>query len=241
MVRVPTVCTINLTGVFRVRLQCGEDVTPKSKVRCALLAVIASSPNQSITRARLQTCFWGNSGAKQASGSLRSALFKLHDDFSSIDENLIETHTNHVSLSAGRWHVCRDPQNGEFLEGLDLSLKGADNFEDWLRDERIASSNVEPKDVPQPIENTSIPQHSLTCALGVLPTDTDNSMEFAVTNNIIDSLIGSLAQLSSISIFDLRGSTLASGSLACPTHTTKSLLLKTISHKTGNHWVLRLS
>lgn len=241
MERVPTACTVYLNGAFRVKLSTGEDVTPNSKVRCALLAVLAASPNQSMSRLRLQTLFWGNSDSKQASGSLRSVLFKLQKDFSSVKEPLFETHSNHVSLVPGRWTVFKSPQAGELLEGLDLCLKGANEFEDWLRDERIACVDEGSKLDSGSIARVSTNHPAPNYALGILPTLAGGLNESAIANSFIDSIIDSIAQLSSISVFDLRGSVLTPNSLPSASTTKSNLLLKSSVHKSGKNWVLRLS
>lgn len=247
--------TIYLTGTFRVKAPNGDDLTPKSKVRCAILAVLASSPNLTLSRTRLQTLFWGNSSAKQASGSLRSALFKLHQDFSSIDECVINSHTHHVSLSPELCRIIKAPEYGEFLEGLDVSLKGTDDFEDWLRTERMASPQhtlvdgleyadkvlgVHHDKFPSPA--SSIQQDSIY-TLGILPTDTGRSHgePFSVTDAAIDSLVVLLSQLSTLSIFDLRGAAVTPGSLSYAQNAVKSLLLKSSAHNTGKYWALNLS
>lgn len=245
----PTICTIYLTGAFRIEGSNGENLTPKSKVRCALLAVLAAANGQTVTRARLQTLLWGDSSEKQASGSLRSALFKLlNHDFAGLGSEFVDAHTNHVALRSGRWQILRDAKRGEFLEGLDLSLKGADDFEDWLREERMneevsygkASALLDPPD------NTSVERwanNRASLSFGILPVFVKSQHEevLIASDAAIDGLIHTMAQLSSIAIFDLRGKPLKTGTLECSKQSKHCLLLRTAADSSGKHTVLRLS
>ena len=66
--------SIDTVGVFRVTTSDGEDLTPLGGRPRALLAVVALSPRKVSSRRWLESLFWGDRGAEQASGSLRQAL-----------------------------------------------------------------------------------------------------------------------------------------------------------------------
>jgi len=237
---------VRLTGPFRVILPSGEDVTPESKLRCALLAVLAAAEDMTVSRARLQELFWGLADNKRAAGSLRSAIFQLHRDFETIGEEVIISHKNYISLAQSCWKVDRSGNAETFLEGMDLSLNGADSFEEWLREQRSSSDLEEDRIEPeiskrftkQPLFSNCYRQTSL----GILP------IEFKINDPLgevysaaaLEALIGHLTNMSPVSIFDLRGLTVKVGDLKFPDSSAQTLVLKSSVAKQDKELVLRI-
>ncbi|MEM7250569.1 MAG: hypothetical protein AAF493_04060 [Pseudomonadota bacterium] len=139
----------------------GEDLTPRSKKACALLALLAFSPSRSRTRAALQDKLWSDRGPEQGATSLRGELTNIRRAFGSFREHLVAD-TIRVALSDD--HVSVDLQsvnweqllaNGieeapELMEGLEPRDR---EIQHWLRDRRAefeAELEARAKDIHRP-------------------------------------------------------------------------------------------
>lgn len=130
---------IHTVGVFRVTTSHGSDITPLGSRPRALLAVIALSPRKTAARRRLESLFWGDRGAEQASGSLRQALSAVRRSLGDYADTLLADR-HEISLDSGKsWidldHDCAEAfaalsSGVQLLEGLDVPTN---LFEEWLR------------------------------------------------------------------------------------------------------------
>ncbi|MCB1390572.1 MAG: hypothetical protein KDK12_15740 [Rhodobacteraceae bacterium] len=136
----------HLTGPFRVFARDGADLTPRGQVRRALLAVLLTAPDQMRTRAFLTDMFWAHSGAAKAAASLRTALSELRKDLAVLGADCLVADRYGVRLAPGRIAADCGPRDlgtgADFLEGMDLQLRGAEGFEDWLRAMRVERAEV---------------------------------------------------------------------------------------------------
>ncbi len=201
--------TAHCNGPFRLFLNSGKEITPKSKVRRALLAVLVLSPKQTRGRSTLQDMFWGASDSGKASGSLRSALYQLKRDLTDLGDDIIRANENHVSLSPNNIIVAKaNPRDGELLEGMDLSIKGSESFEEWLRDTRISvayDDAIHPPANPSLIPAPGDPDP--VYSIGILPITSPMgaiALEKAA-NGFLDGLARMILQSTLIALFDLRG------------------------------------
>lgn len=100
----------------------------------ALLALLAAAPDGARTRSWLQSHLWTNVQPTQAKGSLRNALSALRRIIGPEADDIIVATRERVTLDLARIAVVGEPQDGEYLEGLDLRHEKP--FADWLRDRR---------------------------------------------------------------------------------------------------------
>ena len=143
------VARLSLLGPVRLIDGGGNDVTPRSAHRRALLGVVGLAGDTGISRVRLQDLFWGDKDSARAAQSLRTALHGLRRDTDDCRGAILEVTPTQVRLVPGAVrvdllaflkegpaalapHLLRDPP--DLMEGLDL---GAAEFEDWLRDHRV--------------------------------------------------------------------------------------------------------
>lgn len=139
---------IGVVGEFQLTNRAGQDVAPRSRKACALIALIALAPNHRRTRVWLQDKLWSTRGGEQAAGSLRQALSDIRRALGPDRDILIASNHDVRLDSAQIWidvdHLpeilralapgCETP---ELLEGIDV---GDEEFEDWLRERRQSLS-----------------------------------------------------------------------------------------------------
>lgn len=106
----------------------------------ALLAMLVTAPEGERTRAWLQDALWGMRARPQAQQSLRRELSALRDLFRTEENSLIGSDLERVWIDLNRCQIDdTGRENGAaFLEGFDIP--GAEGFEDWLRQQRQAST-----------------------------------------------------------------------------------------------------
>jgi hypothetical protein len=124
----------NTFGVFKVIAPGDEDVTPRAQKVCGLLAILLESPKMSRSRAALQDMLWSDREQAQGAASLRQALTVIRQSFGAC-RDVLRADLHVVSLDPLRVVYERDPRQGEFLEGIGVRDP---EFEDWLRDMRLA-------------------------------------------------------------------------------------------------------
>lgn len=156
--------SVALAGSFRVLLDDGTDVTPSSALRQALLAVLVVSPNQARSRKSLQSLFWADSDSEKAAASLRSTLYQVRQDLAAFGPEILLTDRMTIRLQTNRIRPQQTEIGQDFLEGLDIGLKGCEPFEDWLRLMRAGPRNREP---PATVKPTCPPARF--SALGLSP------------------------------------------------------------------------
>lgn len=209
-----------MVGPFRIILRDGTDITPSSELRRAVLAVIVTAEDQTCTRRELISLFWASSEPKKANASLRSALSELRKDLCALGEDCIAADRYSVRLKPraiapvlGGTH-----QRTSFLSGMDLDIRGAEGFEQWLRAHRELpdSSNHDPLDEELPILLAS-PAKSDELAIGLMPCQSpDPNPSYAEINaeGVIDQFVDLLLEVLPIKLFDYRdflGPVLAQG------------------------------
>ncbi len=138
---------LQLIGPFRLAAQDGGRIEVSSRKGQALIALLAVSGNGERTRSWLQTMLWGSRSPDQARASLRSELSALRGAMSDGGAAALFSDKARVWLDLAQFDVdLRNLSNlqdlrGEFLEGLDIA--GEDAFEDWLREERARTAELQ--------------------------------------------------------------------------------------------------
>jgi hypothetical protein len=108
-----------------------------------MLALLATSPSLRRSRAWLQDKLWSDSSQEKGAASLRQTIHRLKEAAGCGSDWLI-SESRHVALDPGRISVVIDPpvavagvfiEHPEFCEGLDIADP---EFEDWIRDQRLA-------------------------------------------------------------------------------------------------------
>lgn len=200
---------LRVFGPCRVVRSDGLDVTPGGALRQAILAVLATAPGQVRARKTLQDMFWGQETADRASANLRTAVYLLRQDLKPLGPDLVIADRHTVSLAPGRIEVLeRQSGDGLFLEGIDLGMAGSEAFEDWLRERRLEPSRAEdahpsPSPVANPAIRTETARH---IALGVLPPVHPGlgPKALMLADRVLDAMVRSVTQTTSIDIHDLR-------------------------------------
>jgi tetratricopeptide (TPR) repeat protein len=170
---------LHLIGPLRLIDGEGRDRTPRSAVLQALLAILALSPQGTRMRSKLQDLLWSESDQEHGGQSLRTALSRLRRDLAQLPADLLETDSYAVRLDVSRLWIdvfeytnaksaaaFRGSYGGDLpdlLEGLNLR-SGAEEFEDWMRQERsfwserleaLLSEPAEPVLAPEPVGGMS--------------------------------------------------------------------------------------
>lgn len=126
----------------------GRDLTPRGRKARGMLALLGTAPGLRMARAQLQDRLWSRSPPVQSSASLRQTLTDLRhvlaaalvggDGWTGLDPAKVVVDLRPLPGPAG--HVA------EFAEGLDIDDP---EFEDWLRDTRLAlEDRVPPRELP---------------------------------------------------------------------------------------------
>ncbi|MDI1266176.1 MAG: hypothetical protein PS018_23275 [bacterium] len=135
---------IRITGPLKIHGFTGDDCTPRGRKACALLAMLALSPENRRSRVWVQDKLWGSRAKEQGAASLRQCVAEIRkalgdardclvtDNYIlALDPRLFKTDLDHDADT--------DPEPGsELLEGLDI---GEEGFEEWLRDQRLKLRN----------------------------------------------------------------------------------------------------
>lgn len=135
-------------GTFKALDAQGNDLTPRGRKACGLLALIALSPEKRRSRSVVQDKLWSDRGAEQGAASLRQTLSEIRRALGPHRDCLV-TDTRVVSLDPAK--VTVDLDEPEALAGLatlpelPILLEGLDvrdaEFQHWLRDQRTAFEN----------------------------------------------------------------------------------------------------
>ena len=135
--------SLRLIGPLRLVRRDGVDVTPRGTKAQGLLALLGVSPGLRRSRAWLKDKLWSDRQDEQASASLRQVLSMLRHEVAAEAPWLL-TQGHWVVLDPARIAVVLQPGPGdwetsgepsEFCEGLDIADP---EFEDWIRDQRLA-------------------------------------------------------------------------------------------------------
>lgn len=119
---------IHLSGRFRIETADGVDLSPKGAKACAVLALLAASPQSERGRGWLQEKLWSDRASEQASSSLRQALFEIRKALGS-DHDVLIADRNWVRLDAGRISISEPKAGQVFLDGIEVRDP---QFNRWL-------------------------------------------------------------------------------------------------------------
>lgn len=201
---VESVAQASLVGPFRLRLASGQEITPKSPLRQAILAILIVAPNQTRPRNSLQAMFWGAADAERASSNLRQAIYLLKQDLAPLGPDTLRSDRQTISLLPSCIQYDKAAAGGaDFLEGIDLALEDCELFEDWLRTMRAEAEERAPPKVPAKAGFTD-PE---TYALGLLPSlpASASRSDLVRIESIIDSIALAVTQTTLLKVHDLRG------------------------------------
>lgn len=161
---------LKLVGPFGLFAPAGARIEISSKKAIALVALLASAPDGVRTRVWLQAMLWGTRDTAQAQSSLRRELSTLHKILGKHGAaELLVRETRRVGLRLAQIQVdifsldmasrggAHDQD--DFLEGIDL--KGCDEFEDWLRNQRSRLRELRDVEIPSPAAPLPTAQHVL--------------------------------------------------------------------------------
>jgi TolB-like protein len=144
--------SLSLFGPFQASLG-GQDLKIGSRRSQAMLAMLALAPKSAVARDKIAATLWPDRAEDQARASLRQELSNLRRalgagaDLISADATYIRIECDAVSTDFGM------PENGDFLEGLDLR---SEPFDDWRRAEASRLS--------QPAYERAVTDHQDTTA-----------------------------------------------------------------------------
>jgi tetratricopeptide (TPR) repeat protein len=136
---------IDLLGPLCVRDGIGAELTPKGRKAQGLIALLATAPGLKRSRAWLQDKLWSDRGPEQGAASLRQCLTEIRLALGP-HVDVLRAELGWVGFDPARTTVREVPPTGppglifEFLEGLDI--RDAE-FENWLRDQRLAREGVQ--------------------------------------------------------------------------------------------------
>ena len=131
---------VRLSGPLNLSWDDGSAVTVRTQKARAILAILAASPNHMRSRAWLQSTLWGGASESQGRASLRQALSLIRAGLAPDADNVLSVTGDTIALREMALRVLRNPAEGAFLEGVEISENG---FEDWLRAERTARVKLE--------------------------------------------------------------------------------------------------
>jgi len=148
---------LSLLGGFDLQNDEHEPVTLTSVKSRAVLAVLAGSRGEAVSRSRLANLLWGDRAEEQAQGSLRQTLSQLRKCLNTgsqetltfaggevcLDANLCRCDLDQFEQLAGSQDAADlakvvELYRGPLLDGVHVNAAG---FEEWLRDERSRLSD----------------------------------------------------------------------------------------------------
>jgi TolB-like protein/DNA-binding SARP family transcriptional activator len=234
---------LRLVGPLRLIGADGSDVTPKGRKAQGLLALIGVAPGLRRPRSWLQDKLWSDRAPEQGGASLRQELAGLrrslgkHADCLSTDGGWVGFDPERVRVrldpAPEDWELTGAPP--EFAAGLDIADA---EFEDWIRDQRLALADrlaqapppaaaavAAPAD-PKPAPASSEPTPSIAIMpLTILAEGPDGS--FVATGLVLD-VVGRLTRFRRLDVIAY-ASTLALASLG--------LSPREIGHRLGVRYV----
>ncbi|MBS8227533.1 FlgO family outer membrane protein [Vannielia litorea] len=164
------VMCIRLFGVFALSWEDGDEIRVRSTKIRAMLAMLATAPEGTRTRAWLQDMLWGRSGHEHGRASLRRALTDLRGLFGEDFNELFEVNNSEVRLHLERIRITGTLEDGDFLEGTEIA---EDGFEEWIQSQRksnrtmlSAVARTRPGRVAQEILNRGMHLHP---SIAILP------------------------------------------------------------------------
>jgi tetratricopeptide (TPR) repeat protein len=136
--------SISVVGPFRIWGPGNEDLTPRGRKACGVIALLALSPGRRRSRAAIQDKLWSDRGAEQGAASLRQALSEIRRSLGAFQYCFVSD-LRMVELAAGRVTVDFGDSAAAESSGVvdqpvlleDLDIRDPE-FEHWLRDQRTA-------------------------------------------------------------------------------------------------------
>lgn len=199
---------IRVMGNFQVVDPAGRDVTPRARKSCALLAILALTPEFKRSRSWMQSKLWSDRAPKQAAASLRSALTDVRRSLGDHAEILIADRFS-IKLDVERIEVDRghDHKGGfELLEGLDIR---DEEFNDWLRSQRLSLADGQSTDLdgagpaePKQRQDVAAPKDRLQLILQPCLTAGNNS-DIIVADSLSDVFAKSVTDMMNCEVIDL--------------------------------------
>jgi tetratricopeptide (TPR) repeat protein len=140
---------IRVIGSFAIQGSAGEDRTPRGRRACAIIAMLALSPEGKRPRTWLQDKLWSTRAPEQGAASLRQSIHEARAALGE-DRDLLVADKFALMLDRTRCIVDLDDDTAarpgtDLLEGLDL---GDDEFEGWLREQRASFRERKPAATP---------------------------------------------------------------------------------------------
>lgn len=140
---------ISLLGQFMIRGPDGVELTPRSQKACALIALLCEAPQLRCARATLQDRLWSDREQAQGATSLRQALSEIrralgdHRDVLISDNRSVALNRDLVTLDLDDPATMRAglAKGLIYLDGIGVRDP---EFEDWLRDRRLALEDAGP-------------------------------------------------------------------------------------------------
>lgn len=121
---------VRLFGAFCCYLGNSDNPLKLGKKQEALVALLITAADGRRTRAWIQNLLWPLTETEQQSGSLRQAIASIKRVFGSGFDAVFLVDHNAISVNLNHCEILGKPQDGVFLEGLNIA--GASKFSDWL-------------------------------------------------------------------------------------------------------------
>ncbi|MBS0123124.1 tetratricopeptide repeat protein [Thetidibacter halocola] len=125
---------LRMFGTMSAGLGDGRALRLPGSRQLALIALVATGPDMRRSRMWLIDKLWSSSDASRGRASLRQLLHDMRQRLGPLFDEVFDVTADSVALRPARVVLEGSPEDGEFLEGLDLPQEG---FEDWLRDQRL--------------------------------------------------------------------------------------------------------
>lgn len=132
---------VRIHGPFSATWTNGAELPLHGAKNRALLVLLATAPEGRRSRAFLQDMLWARAGPAHGRSSLRSALVILRRALGDAADAILGSTNDEVTIDLQAVELIGGPQDGEFLEGIDVA---EDRFEDWLRERRDAAAPAAP-------------------------------------------------------------------------------------------------
>lgn len=193
--------SLALYGRFRLTDAQGEDVTPVGQKARGLIALLALSKEHCRTREWLQDKLWSESTPQNGAASLRQSLMDIRRALGQHTETLI----------TGRDMIALDPRHFTLVQNRPLNRQGSDayaeifsdlnirdpEFEDWIRDQRLALATISPLELPRELKLGAPIKPAI-----FFRSSTDNSPESdLITRHLLTLATTSLLDAADLQIF----------------------------------------
>jgi tetratricopeptide (TPR) repeat protein len=135
---------LDLHGPLRLSAAGGADLTPRARKAQGMLALLGTAPGLKRSRTWIQDKLWSDRGPEQGAASLRQCLTEIRARLGP-HADCLRTEAGWIALDPACVTVRTGPAPGtrgsdvEFLEGLDIRDP---EFENWLRDQRLARADA---------------------------------------------------------------------------------------------------